>query len=81
MCLSEEFPGKKAGEQDQKMFLMEVRGLLSQGKLQNVLAKAILKWITILNLMEKVSNIIYVCNYTCMVGMLWLHGRDEESQK
>lgn len=53
------------------MFLMEVRGFLFQGLLQNVLAEVILKWVTIFNLMEKVSNIICVCNCTCTVGMLW----------
>lgn len=79
--LSKEFPGKKAGEQEQKMFVMEVRGLVFQGLLQNVLAKVILKWVTILNSMEKVSSIICVCNCICMMGMLWLYGRDEEMQK
>lgn len=63
------------------MFLMEVRGIVFQGLLQNVLAKVILKWVTILNSMEKVSSIICVCNCTCMMGMLWLYGRDEEMQK
>lgn len=37
---------------------MEVGDFLFQGLLQNVLAKVILKWVTIFNLMEKVANII-----------------------